>query len=211
MSQRFALLFVASFATLVAPAAAGPRTFGFTGHSRDGVYGRFKGALDLSWKLGSQVLSSSSSPALSVGGSAHYYSLLGVNLDLIENFAGEQHSSREARFGLELRPLFLPRWILGTERGPAWFDLSLDSVSVGLGGYVQRRGSHDPAVSTGTWASLGAALPLVGNAAGPWLEVRGLYQFPDPEPITRPEAYPSLSVYLSWHHFLDWPTGAQQR
>lgn len=163
----------------------------------DGVYGRFRGDTDLSLKLGGMLRDDGF--AGSVGGSAHYYSLLGITADYSESLASDAADARSFSVGLELRPLFLPRWVLGLERGPAWLDLTLDSLAAGFGAYfsdaeVDGRNTH------GSWLSLGAGVPLLGSALGPWLELRGLRRFPDQTAAL--DAHNALFVYLSWHHIL---------
>jgi hypothetical protein len=164
----------------------------------DGVYGRFHGDTDISLKLGGMVRDSGL--AGSVGASAHYYSLLGITGDYSESLVADSLHARSAAIGMELRPLFLPRWVLGLERGPAWLDLALDSAALGFGAYftdaeAEGRGSR------GAWVSLGAGAPLLGEASGPWLELRALRRFPDPDEVA-PAAHNALFVYLSWHHVL---------
>jgi hypothetical protein len=166
--------------------------------ARDGVYGRFRGNTDVSLKLGGMIRDSG--VAGSVGGSVHYYSLLGVTGDYSESLASDSLHARSLSAGMELRPLFLPRWALGLERGPAWLDLALDSAALGFGAYFtdaedEGRGSR------GAWLSLGLGAPLLGDASGPWLELRALRRFPDHAALA-PEAHNALVVYLSWHHVL---------
>jgi hypothetical protein len=182
------LLLVGSTASAAWP----PRT------ESDGVYGRFHGDTDISLKLGGLVRDSGL--AGSVGASAHYYSLIGLTGDYSESLVADSLHARSAAIGMELRPLFLPRWVLGLERGPAWLDLALDSAALGFGAYftdaeTEGRGSR------GAWVSLGAGVPLLGEASGPWLELRGLRRFPDPDELA-PAAHNALLLYLSWHHVL---------
>jgi hypothetical protein len=164
----------------------------------DGVYGRFGGDTDISLKLGGMLRDSGL--AGSVGASMHYYSLIGITGDYSESLVADSLHARSAAVGMELRPLFLPRWALGLERGPAWLDLALDSAGFGFGAYftdaeAEGRGSR------GVWLSLGFGAPLLGAASGPWVEVRGLRRFPDPSPFET-RAHNAAFVYLSWHHVL---------
>jgi hypothetical protein len=164
----------------------------------DGVYGRFSGNTDVSLKLGGMIRDSSL--AGSVGGSVHYYSLFGVTGDYSESLVADDLHARSVSFGMELRPLFLPRWALGFERGPAWLDLALDSAAVGFGAYFNET-EHADRGTRGAWLSLGFGAPLLGDASGPWLELRALRRFPDHAAVA-PEAHNALFVYLSWHHVL---------
>jgi hypothetical protein len=164
----------------------------------DGVYGRFRGNTDLSLKLGGMLRDAGI--AGSVGASVHYYSLVGITGDYSESLVADTQHARSASVGMELRPLFLPRWALGMEDGPAWLDLALDSAALGFGAYftdaeAEARGSR------GAWLSLGFGAPLLGEASGPWLELRALRRFPDHHALGV-DAHNALFFYLSWHHVL---------
>jgi hypothetical protein len=163
----------------------------------DGVYGRFHGDTDVSLKLGGLV--SEGRLSGSVGASAHYYSLVGLTGDYSENLMTEAAHVRSGAIGAELKPLFLPRWLLGLERGPAWLDLAVDSASLGFGAYLSDSSRSD-ATTRGIWLSLGLGMPILGQATGPWLELRGTRRFPDPGQRDE-QAHNALLVYLSWHQF----------
>jgi hypothetical protein len=191
ISLILALAAVVAFATPAAahwPPASGD----------DGVYGRFQGDTDLSLKLGG--LLSDARVAGSIGASAHYYSMIGVTGDYSESFVADALHTRSLSTGIELRPLFLPRWALGQERGPAWLDLMLDSASLGFGAYFTDAGAQADD-TRGVWLSLGFGVPVLQRAAGLWLEFRQLLRFPDHDD-TGAEPRGALFVYLSWHHVL---------
>jgi hypothetical protein len=164
----------------------------------DGVYGRLRGDTDASLKLGGLISRSRFSG--SIGASAHYYSLLGITGDYSQSLDSDPVQLRSFSVGTELRPLFLPRWLGGLERGPAWLDLTLDSICVGFGAYFSR--APEPiGPSRGVWMSLGLGVPVLGRASGPWLEIRELRRWPDREESS-PESHNALLVYLSWHELV---------
>jgi hypothetical protein len=161
----------------------------------DGVYGRLHGDTDISLKLGGLISHSEFSGSL--GASAHYYSLIGVTGDYSESLAEDAAQARSFSVGTELRPLFLPRWVRGGERGPAWVDLTLDSMCVGFGAYFTQAAA--PLLDNqGVWMSLGIGVPVLGRASGPWLEVRGVRRWPDHEDLAA-DAHNAVLLYLSWH------------
>jgi len=164
----------------------------------DGVYGRLRGDTDASLKLGGLI--SHSRLSASLGASAHYYSLLGITGDYSDSLDGDALQLRSFSVGTELRPLFLPRWLLGKEHGPAWLDLTLDSACVGFGAYFSRAAAPFEH-SRGVWMSIGVGIPVLGRASGPWLEVRQLRRWPDHE-VNSPEAHNALLLYLSWHELV---------
>ncbi len=170
--------------------------------SRDGVYDRFDGDLDLGLALGAEF-GSAGTPAPIVRGSAHYYAIAGLYAGGRVK-AGDDSAPSLFDLGIDVRPLFVPRWAEGYETGPAFFDLTLDSLSLSLGGFWSAKSDRREAAS-GFEASFGFGLPLLASAAGPWLEARGVLRYPDAGP--RDEA---VIVALAWHGFVLTPLIASQ-
>jgi hypothetical protein len=166
--------------------------------SADGVYGRFDGDLDLGLALGAEF-GSAGHPAPALRGSAHYFSSAGVYASGRIK-AGDESAPSLFGLGVELRPLFLPRWAKGYESGPALLDLTLDSLSLSLGAFWTQRAAHAPESNHGFDAQLGFGIPLLATASGPWLEARGALRYPDG--ARREEA---LILALSWHGFVTTP------
>jgi hypothetical protein len=170
--------------------------------SRDGVYDRFDGDLDLGLGLGAE-LGSAGSAAPVVRGTAHYFSIAG--LYAAGRFKAADGSAPSLfDLGVDVRPLFVPRWAKGYEAGPAFFDLTLDSLSLSLGAFWAVK-SQARESERGFEASLGFGLPLFARAAGPWLEARGVLRYPDSGP--RDEA---LLLALAWHGFVITPLISSQ-
>jgi len=193
----FALLASLGVCLLLAPARARaePRAPG----QHDGVYDRFDGDLDLGLALGAE-LGSAGRAAPALRASAHYFSIAGVYLGgRVE--AGERSAPSLFALGVDLRPLFVPRWAKGYETGPGLFDLTLDSLSLSLGAFWANRDRE-----RGFEAGLGFGIPLLARASGPWLEARGLLRYPDAE--AREEA---VLLALSWHGFVTTPFSDRSR
>ena len=208
-SRRFSsrALRAACSACLLLPAAAlAPRPAqaesasarSASGATGDGVYGRFDGDLDLGLALGAE-LGSAGHAAPAVRASAHYFSIAGVYVaGRIK--AGDQSAPSLFGVGVDLRPLFVPRWAKGYETGPGLFDLTLDSLSLSLGAFWAQPAAHEPEATRGFDAQLGFGIPLLATAAGPWLEARGALRYPDG--ASREEA---VILALSWHGFATTP------
>ena len=144
----------------------------------DGVYGRFDGSVDLGVAAGAEVEGDEARAALRASG--HAWWTAGAYLRYSDGFgSNEQRAQRVLGLGVDLRPLFLPRFALDLERGPAWLDLTLDSVSLSAGAYLAQplRGSF--ADERGFDVGLGIGLPLLAQASGPWLEARAERRFAD--------------------------------
>lgn len=166
----------------------------------DGVYDRFDGDLDLGLALGAE-LGSAGDPAFAMRASAHYFAIAGVYAQGRLQSGADSAPSLLA-LGIDFRPLFVPRWAKGYETGPGFLDLTLDSLSLNLGGFWANRDTPGKG-PRGLEAGLGFGIPLLGRAAGPWLEARGLLRWPDAE--RREEA---VFLALSWHGFLTTPLSA---
>jgi hypothetical protein len=170
--------------------------------SRDGVYHRFDGDLDLGLAVGAEFGSAGSAAPI-VRGSAHYFSIAGLYAG--GRFkAGTDSAPSLFDLGVDVRPLFVPRWAKGYETGPALFDLTLDSLSLSLGAFWSDQSSTRPA-GRGFEAAFGFGLPLFSSAAGPWLEARAALRYPDSD--AREEA---LLVAFAWHGFVLTPLISSQ-
>jgi hypothetical protein len=164
----------------------------------DGVYDRFDGDLDLGLALGAEFGSAGqAAPALRA--SAHYFSIAGVYAaGRIK--AGDESAPSLFGLGVDLRPLFVPRWARGWETGPGLLDLTLDSLSLSLGAFWAQQVAQSTEPNRGFDAQLGFGIPLLATAAGPWLEARGVLRYPDR--ASREEA---VLLALSWHGFVTTP------
>ncbi|MFZ5889718.1 MAG: hypothetical protein ACOY0T_01505 [Myxococcota bacterium] len=156
--------------------------------SGDGVYGRFDGDLWLSLAAGVEW-SHGVRPALT--GRALYYQSAGLVLGYADAFDKDAFVRRDGFVGVELRPLFLPRWALDAQFQNAFLDLTLDSLSFGAGAYLAQ--TREQSSKAGVELFLGLGLPLLARAGGPWLDVRGFLR-PGLDEATR-----GVSFSLSWY------------
>ncbi|MEI9954544.1 MAG: hypothetical protein WDO74_37650 [Pseudomonadota bacterium] len=154
------------------------------------------GDLDLGLALGAEF-GSAGRAAPTLRASAHYFSIAGVYVaGRIK--AGDASAPSLFGMGVDLRPLFVPRWAKGYETGPGLLDLTLDSLSLSLGAFWAQRAAQTAEPTRGFDAQLGFGVPLLATAAGPWLEARGVLRYPDG--ASREEA---VILALSWHGFGD--------
>src|SRR5580704_10558925 len=70
--------------------------------------------------------------------------------------------------GLEIRPLFLGRWLTGRELGIARLDLALDSLGFELGGFFAQPQGETFGERPGLQAGVAFELPFFARATGPW-------------------------------------------
>jgi hypothetical protein len=76
---------------------------------------------------------------------------------------------RALAMGLEVRPLFLFRWLTGLETRRAGFDLFVDSFGLELGAFVLQPSGGDFASRSGAQVGLGLEFPVLAQATGPWV------------------------------------------
>jgi hypothetical protein len=165
----------------------------------DGVYGRLDGSLALALSAGAELEAGEPRAALRLGG--HYLWTAGAYLRYSDAFGSNgERPERVLSLGIDLRPLFLPRFALDAEHGPALLDLGLDSLSLTSGAYFAQPRGAGFGSERGFELGLGLGLPLLAGAAGPWLEARAERRFAD-------DARDSwlLSAFFSWHA-LTWTT-----
>ena len=135
----------------------------------DGVYGRFDGDLTLTLGLGAEFQKGAHGAALA---RALYYHSAGLTLSYADSLGRELAVRRVGYAGVELRPLFIPRWALDLGLGCPLVDLTLDSLALGAGLFVAKRAEPDE-TRAGLELSLGLGVPLFAKAQGLWLEARG--------------------------------------
>jgi hypothetical protein len=166
----------------------------------DGAYGRLDGELDVALGVGPSFGFSDGDPALSFRGSVHWLTIAGVYTLYQEALPEAARLQRRLGVGIDVRPLFLVRWPRGLERGPALLDLTLDSLSLGLGMSFGEEEDRAFGSRHGFETSLGFGVPLTLHATGPWLEVRAGAVLPKSL-----ESEASVMALLSFHFLASTP------
>jgi hypothetical protein len=170
----------------------------------DGLYGRFEGDLELRAHAGAAF--ASGGPGLSAQVSALYLSTAGIYAHYTDALGSDApRVTRSISAGVHLQPLFLARLAVNAERGPAFFDLLVDSFAFELGAVwsAPRRMPLDE--HPGLEAALALALPLFPRATGPFIGLRGALRwrpldFVAGPPSTAIDRGAVLSLTLGWHH-----------
>ncbi len=196
-----------AFATLVGLFVSTVVASSARAEESDGVYGRLDGDLLFTGSAacgleagGPQLATSVSFAYLSTAGPyARYSDALGqVDARLARSFAA----------GLELRPLFLGRYALDLERGPAYLDLFLDSLLFRVGALWADDGPRGWATRPGIELAVGLEFPLLPSGSGPYVGVEGVARFHDADlagAIHRDllDRGSMLLLSVSWHQILD--------
>ena len=109
--------------------------------------------------------------------------------------------------GLELRPIFLFRWLEGAETQRARLDLALDSIALELGATFSQPTGSTFASQPGIEFAVALELPLLERAAGPWIGVRGVLRWSNGllasgQTIGPDDRQVLLALTLAWHEIL---------
>jgi hypothetical protein len=142
------------------------------GHG-DGVYGRFDGPVALSLGAGLEAVPTPGvvRPTALVG--ARFYQSVGLALSLAQSVTSTDPLERSLAASFLVEPVFLLRWSGDHEWGRAFWDLALDSISLSAGAFCAQPRAGNFCDGTGFRLGLGAGVPLLAKAGGPWLRLGG--------------------------------------
>lgn len=174
----------------------------------DGSYGRVEGDLLFVGDVGAAL--AQGGVGLETHVSLLYLSTAGGYFRYVEAFGNEDAPyARLFAVGFDLRPLFLGRYALDLERGPAHLDLFLDSLSLVIGPtWAASPITAEFEAAPGIELGLGIEVPLLPSASGPYLGVLGLARW-GPHDIDGTanadflERGSSLVFTFSWHQVFD--------
>ncbi len=198
--MRRSLLAVAATVTSLWPAT-------LLAQGVDGSYGRVEGDLLFNGSLGVSVGEGGAGFDTHVG--LLYLSTAGIYGRYAEAF-GDEAAAFDRLFatGIELRPVFLGRYALDLERGPAHVDLFLDSFALLLGATFSDPIGPESTVVPGLEFGASIEFPILPSASGPYVGVLGLIRTTDDDLLGYRDADliergSSLVFTLSWHQIFD--------
>jgi len=173
----------------------------------DTTYGRIDGYVGLVFGAGATF--GPRSPRGTLDLRARYLETTGVFLTYEEGavFGTGAEPKRVLAGGLEVRPLFVARWLTGHEMGNARADLILDSLGFELGGFFAQPQGGSFGDHPGLQAGLALEVPVFARASGPWVGVHGGVRWSDSALSGDPVAGPAdramyLSVTIAWHQIV---------
>jgi hypothetical protein len=175
-----------------ATTSAFPTAFGFDAFDRDrdappqekapsrsdGVYGRFDGQVSFVPALGMTWTQAGFLTELGISG--YYFHTVGLQAKYAD---GKLFPfSHEAPFSigtvsLALRPLFLYRWQRDLEQGPSWLDLTIDSLTLKVGGYWANQHDTDEQ-KRGLETEVSFGVPLFLQVDGPYVGMAFAHRYP---------------------------------
>jgi hypothetical protein len=193
-------LCTAVVAVVVSAARAG------TAHAADETdtsYGRIEG--DLSGSLGVGATFGPSGPRAAADLRLRYLWTAGVFATYEDGpLIGSSSEPRRAfATGIELRPLFLARWLQGFETGNGYLDLTIDSLGFELGAVFAEPVGRSFGSRPGLQAGIGLQIPVIPHASGPVIGLHGGARWSDAALAGRPIEGPGdralfLLVTFAW-------------
>ena len=160
----------------------------------DGAYGRMSGDSAVQVDVGVSVHRTKSTALTSLAVRyLHTAGLYATALDFIPS--GSNDPRWLLSYGVEIRPMFLPRFLKNFEHGPARWDLTLDSLSLRVGSVS---GKDYPFRSPGFEVGIGIGVPLVRNVEGPWLSAMGAMQWSHADLARDPGPASVLALMIGW-------------
>lgn len=180
------------------PPPRGDRAGAFDQATVDGVYGRFDGDLSLAVGLGGELGFDPASPRLLGTLALRYYSLVGLYAGYRESLRDVDPQARGLSVGLLLEPLFLLRWTRTATTGSPFWDLTIDSLGLSFGAHLDQPEGGSFASSRGFELGLGAGVPLLARAGGPWLRAQGQLRWVEDGAVD-----PVLWLTLEWRTFFE--------
>jgi hypothetical protein len=170
----------------------------------DGSYGRVDGDLSVVFGLGATIAPRAPRPSAELR--LRYLDSVGVFCTYEDSFGISTDPRRVLTGGIEIRPLFVGRWLQGYEFGIDRLDLFIDSLGLELGAYFPQPSQGPFQSPPGLQAGLGLELPIFRNANGPWIGLHGGGRWSNDalgggktETPTDRSAF--LSITLQWHAF----------
>jgi hypothetical protein len=139
----------------------------------DASYGRIDG--DLSATAGAGATFGPRGPRAALDLRLRYLWTAGIFATYEDGpaFGSDAEPKRAFAGGIEIRPLFLARWLTGRESGNAYLDLTLDSLGLELGAaFMQPEGAKFGS-RPGLQAGLGLQVPVLPRATGPVIGLHG--------------------------------------
>lgn len=170
----------------------------------DPSYGRVQGDITLAVGVGATV--AEGGPRGEAELRARYLETVGL-FGAYEDgplFGASPEPRRAVVGGLEVRPLFLYRWLQGKETQHAWLDLTVDSFGIELGIVGEQPAGTSFASEAALEFGLAFEVPVFGTDTGPWIGVHGGMRWSEAalasgDPRSSDDRGAFVTLTLAWH------------
>jgi hypothetical protein len=167
----------------------------------DTTWGRIDGDLVVVGGLGASF--GPRTPSGAVDARLRYLDTAGVFVTYTEGFGGGAQPARALAFGIEMRPLFLGRWLRGFEIGVAHLDLLIDSFGIEIGAALLQPIGGQFGDRAALQVGIGLEVPILPRASGPWIGLHGGARLSDiglaHDANDALERSLYLTITLAWH------------
>lgn len=169
------------------------------------TYGRLEG--DLTLVAGAGGVVAARGPRVEGELRLRYLESAGLFVSYEDGVGSAAEPQRVLAAGLEVRPLFLFRWLRGHETRRAVFDLVLDSFGLEVGAAFAQPAGEGFASRAGVQVGLGIEVPLAARGSGPWLGLHGGLRWSDAalasgRADTADDRSAFLAITLAWHQIV---------
>lgn len=139
--------------------------------AKDASHGRIDG--DLSASLGAGAAFGPRGPRAALDVRFRYLWTAGVFATYEDGpfFGSGAEPKRTFASGIEIRPLFLARWLTGRESGQPYLDLTMDSFGLELGAVFMQPEGASFGSRPGLQAGVGMQVPILPRASGPLIGI----------------------------------------
>ncbi len=185
--------------------------------SPDGVFGRVDGDFAVAGGLGATF--GPRGPRAAADLRARYMQMTGLFVTYEDGplLGSKAEPERVLATGLEVRPLFLARWLLGGQLGLPLLDLVIDSLALELGASFAQPAGRSFAAKPGLQAGLGLEVPLFAKATGLFVGVHGGGRWSDtalggggPDTLGPSDRAGFVLVAIGWQQVLGGPVEARE-
>jgi hypothetical protein len=172
--------------------------------SDDGAHGRVDGDVTLAPGVGAVV--ASGGPRAEGELRLRYLETVGAfaTYEGVVPLGASEEPHRVLAGGLELRPLFFYRWLRGLETRRSFADLTLDSLGLELGPFLESSSRETSGWQPGLQLGLGIEMPVQSRATGVWIALHGALRWSQRAMALGSVSGPEdraliLTLTLSWH------------
>lgn len=164
----------------------------------DGAYGRIDGDMAAQIDAGAGVIGNRA--VVLATGTMRYLQTAGLYTTFAHQLTEPHHVRDEAPWswsaGVELRPLFMPRFLSNMQSETPVLDLFVDSFSMRFGLVASHLGPM--AQHPGFEAAIAIGLPLTKRANGPWLTTSAAMRWSQHGMDERDHAYGMWCLTIGW-------------
>lgn len=168
----------------------------------DASYGRARG--DVTLVAGAGAVVAQPGPRGEVELRVRYLEVAGLFASYEDALGSAAEPRRVFATGLEVRPLFLFRWLDDREASEARLDLVVDSIGLELGAAFEQPYGAAFSSRPGAQVGLMIELPVLASATGPWIGLHAGVRWSDAALAGGSTDSPDdralyLSITAAWH------------